>query len=379
MRTILVPSGVPTRVQPRVPYVDFPAQFGELKTELLQAIEGVLAAGDFILGAAVRTFEQQFAELCGTKHAVGVANGTDALILTLKALGVAGGDEVITVPNSWISSASAIVLAGAQPVFVDVRDDLNIDPEKIEAAITPRTKAIIPVHLTGRIADMDPVLDVARRRGIAVIEDAAQAAGARYKERPAGSFGVAACFSLHPLKNLNAAGDAGIITTDDDELAVTLRLLRNHGLKTRDEVVIWGYNSRLDSLQAALLSAKLKSLRDVNERRRANARQYRDRLRHLVLCPPDDEHQYDIYHLFVIQAPRRDELRDYLASRGVETKVHYPIPIHLQECCRGLGYRRGDFPVTERQADQILSLPVHQYLDQSQRDLVADLIERFYA
>lgn len=357
-----------------VPFTDFPAQFREARAETLAAVERVLEGGHFILGEEVEAFEREFAGVAGTSHAVGVANGTDALLLAFTALGIGPGDEVITAPNSFVATAAAIVHAGARPVFADVRDDLNIDPAAIERAITPRTRAILPVHLAGRGADMTAILEIAKRRGLVVIEDAAQAVGALHQGRPAGSFGACACFSLHPLKNLNAAGDAGAITTDDPALAEKLRLLRNHGLKTRDEVVVFGWNSRLDALQAAILRVRLAQLEDVIERRRRNAERYRSRLAAIVECPLDRPEERNVYHLFVIQCDRRDELRSSLAARGIETKVHYPVPIHLQPAARALEHRRGDFPVAERQAERQLSLPVHQFLTETQIDKVCDAI-----
>lgn len=362
-----------------VPYTDFPSQFHRHREETLGAVERVLASGNFILGEEVEAFEREFAAFCGTKAAVGVANGTDALLLALKALGVGPGDEVITVPNSFVASAAVVAQVGARPVFMDVRDDQNIDPGRIEAAITRRTRAILPVHLNGRCADMPALLEVAGRRGLPVIEDAAQAVGAALNGRKAGTFGLAGCFSLHPLKNLNAVGDAGIVTTDDEDLARRLRLLRNHGLETRDDVALWGFNSRLDALQAAVLRVRLRHLSEVTEARRRNAAAYRSALSSVVECPVDRPQEYNIYHLFVIQCDRRDELKAFLASRGVDTRIHYPKPIHLQKCCEGLGYRAGDFPVAERQAGRILSLPVHQFLTPAQVEKVCAEVGEFYA
>ena len=362
----------------RVPYTDFPSQFGEQRDEILQAMEKVLRRGDFILGTEVEEFEKEFGSLCGTQHAVGVASGTDALILSLVALGIKAGDEVITPPNSWISSASSIALVGARPVFADVKEDFTLDPDQVEKAVTSRTKAILPVHLTGRCADMERIQALARRKGLAVIEDAAQAAGARFQGRAAGSFGTMGCFSLHPLKNLSGIGDGGIVTTNDEKLAQRLRLLRNHGLKNRNEVVQWGFNSRLDTLFAAVLRNRLRRLPAVTEARRRNARIYREALGSTVIYPLDRADEYPIYHLFMIQCDRRDELQSFLERRGIETRTHYPTPIHLQPCSASLGYRVGDFPVAEKQAGRILSLPVHQALSEEQIREVADSIREFY-
>jgi dTDP-4-amino-4,6-dideoxygalactose transaminase len=366
----------------KVPYIDLPGQFEVLREEIMTAVERVFSRGDYVMGLEVEEFEKRFAALCGTPYAIGVGNGTDALVLVLKALGIGVGDEVITVPNSWISSVSCIALQGARPVFVDVGGDMNIDSSLIEAAITPRTKAIIPVHLTGRCADMDAILDLASRYDLHVIEDAAQAVGAQYKGRVSGSMGTVGCFSLHPLKNLNAMGDAGVIVTKDEQMAETLALLRNHGLRTRDDVCMWGLNSRLDTVQAAVLNCRMTILDEVTEQRRCNAERYRTGLAGVaewVLCPSDQKYERAVYHVFVIQCDRRDELQRFLADRKIEAPVHYPTPIHLKAVCSELDYKKGDFPETERQAQRILSLPVHHGLSDKQIDYVVDSITTFYA
>ncbi|MEK7233792.1 MAG: DegT/DnrJ/EryC1/StrS family aminotransferase [Elusimicrobiota bacterium] len=362
----------------KVLYVDFSAQYAAQRKTLLPAIDRALARGEHVLGVELDSFEKRFARLCGVKHAIGVANGTDALMLVLRALGVGPGDEIVTAPNSFVASAAAIALVGATPVFADVLPDQTIDARALEKAITPRTRAVIPVHLTGKICDMKAISAVARRRGLIIIEDAAQAVGALYHGRPAGSLGRAACFSFHPLKNLNAAGDAGAIVTSDDALAVKLRLLRNHGLKSRDEVMFWGHNSRLDTLQASILNRRLPSLAKVTRARRRTADLYRKGLAGIVECPRDAAGCRDAYHLFVIQCDRRDELQRFLKANGVSTAVHYPTPIHLQAPARKLGYKKGDFPETERQSARILSLPVHQYLTRAQIGHVIGAIQRFY-
>lgn len=375
------PSSGSTRTsKPRIPYTDLPAQYQASKREILEAFDEVGQRGDYILGQDVAQFEKRFADYCEVRHAVGVANGTDALLLALKALGIGPGDEVITVPNSFIASASAIALAGARPVFIDVRDDLLMDAGQIERAISPRTRAILPVHLTGRCAEMETIGSIAKRRGLFVLEDAAQSVGSRYHKRRSGSLGTLAAFSLHPLKNLNAMGDAGILTTNDDQLHEKLRLLRNHGLKNRDEAAFWGYNSRLDTLQAALLNHRFKSLDQVIARRRQIAERYRKALSSWVRCPEENPQkgEFHTYHLFVIQAERRDELQAHLAQEGIETKIHYPIPIHLQACSSSLGYKKGDFPVCERLAERVLSLPVHATLTEEQVKTVCHAIKDFY-
>lgn len=355
-----------------VPYVDIAAQTAPLKEELLAAVARTLDHSKFILGPEVEEFEERFAGLCGTRFAIGVASGTDALLLALRAMDIDHGAEVITPPNSFVATASAIVVAGARPVFVDVCEDLNIDPDAIEAAITPRTRAILPVHLTGRAAAMDRISELAARHGLAVIEDCAQAVLAERDGRRVGSFGQIGCFSLHPLKTLSAAGDAGVLTTDDASLADRLRLLRNIGLATRDDATVWSINSRLDTLQAAMMLAKLPYLDGWTEARRANAAAYRSALGGVagLIVPVEAPNERPVYHTFVIQAEEREALRAHLERLRVGTAVHYPVPIHLQSVGRSLGYREGDFPVAERQAGRILSLPVHHALTSAQREHV---------
>ncbi len=364
--------------QPTVPYVNLAQQHQPLKPALLAAVSRVLDHGQFILGPEVTEFEQRFADLCGVRFAVGVNSGTDALILALRALGVRPGDEVITAPNSFVASASAIGILGARPVFVDVGDDYNLDPNRLEAAITPRTRAILPVHLTGRPAAMGPILAVARAHNLAVVEDCAQAVLARYDDRPVGSLGDAGCFSLHPLKTLNACGDGGVITTHDAGLAQELRILRNIGLRSREDCVVWSHNSRLDTLHAAMLLVKLDHLADWTAARRAYARDYQARLADVVRVPVDQPHEYAVYHTFVIQAEARDDLQAYLAAQGIGTAVHYPAPIHVQRAAAGLGYQPDDFPVTMAQAQRILSLPIYPELTEAQRAAVVTQIRSFY-
>ena len=362
-----------------VPYVDLGELNDRHRGELLSAVDRVISSGMYILGEEVETFEAAFARYCGTRFAVGVANGTDALVLAMKALGIGPGDEVITAPNSFLASASSIALTGARPVFADVRDDLNIDPEAVEAAITPSTRAIMPVHLAGRPADLRALNAVAERHGLFVIEDAAQAIGARYDGAAVGSLGTVGCFSLHPLKNLHACGDGGIITTDDAEVHEFLLKARNHGLRNREEAEFWSQNSRLDSLHAAMLGVKLRYLDEETEERRRNAAFYVERLGGLVTVPRDRPEEQSVYQTFMIRADRRDELQAYLAGRGVDSKIHYPIPIHLQPAAADLGYGPGDFPVTERLATEILSLPAHPQLSMAQLEHTAGAVRRFYS
>ena len=364
----------------RIPYVNIAAQHGPIRHELLTAIGRVIDHGQFILGNEVTEFEHRFAEICGVRYAVGVNSGTDALILALKAIGIRPGDEVITVPNSFISSAGCIALLGARPVFVDVRDDYNIDPTLIEQAITPRTRAIIPVHFTGRPADMNPILEVVQLHRLHVIEDCAQAVIAEYNGKRVGSFGTVGCFSLHPLKTLNACGDGGVLTTDVASLAEEFRILRNIGLRTRDECIVWSGNSRLDTILAAILMVKLNYLQTWTEKRRYNAQFYQKYLSDIpqVQVPFDKPHERAVYHTFVIQADHRDELQMHLAKLGVGTAIHYPVPIHLQMATRDLSYTQGSFPVSERQAKRILSLPIYPELTDEDLKYVTDGIQSFY-
>ena len=365
--------------QRRIPYVNLVAQFEEEREELLATVTAALARGDYVLGAAVGELEAALAAYHGTRHAVALNSGTDALTLTMRVLGIGRGDEVITPVNSFIASTAAVVQAGARPVLVDVLPDQNIDPEAAGRAITPRTRAIMPVHLGGRIADMDPILDLARRHRLAVIEDAAQAVGSRYRGRLSGTLGDFGCFSAHPLKNLNACGDAGFVVTDRDDLIERLRLIPRHGLVDRNTVVEFGLVSRMDTLQAAILLMRLKRLDGLLERRRRNAALYRERLdpRH-VFMPPCRDHEYNSFHTLVVQLDRRDELHAHLTENGIGTAIHYPVPIHLQPAARDLGYRPGDFPVAERQAQRILTLPIHQFLSADDIDHIAAAINAFY-
>jgi len=369
---------MPSAETRRVPYVNLPAQFEEERTELLARVEAILKSGNFVGGPAVEALERELAAYHDGGHVVLLNSGTDALILAMRALGIGPGDEVITPPNSFIASTASIIAVGATPVFADVLPDQNIDPAAVEAAITPRTKAIMPVHLTGRVCAMTTLTKIAERHGLGLIEDSAQAIGSTYSKRKSGTFGDFGCFSCHPLKNLNAAGDAGFLIARDPALAARVRRLRNHGMIDRDRVGEWGLVSRLDTLQAEILRLRLKNLPSVVARRRANAARYRDALAGLPLfMPPCAREEFNTFHTFVIQLDRRDEARSFLTARGIETAVHYPIPIHLQEAAAALGYKRGAFPVTEQQAGRILTLPVHQFLAPADIDHVAAALREF--
>lgn len=348
--------------------------------EILVKIAAVVRKGDFTLGREVDLLEEEFAPLAGTAHAVAVGSGTDALMLSLKALGVGPGDEVITTPYTFHATIGAIVTAGARPVFVDIGGDFNIDPALIERAITTRTKAILPVHWSGNPCRMDVIGDIASRNSLAVVEDACHAVTATYHGRPAGGLGDVGCFSFHPLKNLNVWGDGGIATTNSEEIASRLRLLRNHGLVGRDECVVFAYNSRLDTIQAVVARHLLQRLPHITASRIANAR-YLDRELALipqVRVPARDAAVKAVYHLYIVRCERRDELQRFLVSRGVDAKVHYPIPMHLQPAAAEFGYRRGDFPVCEATVREVLSLPVHEFITPSDCDRVVSLIREFY-
>lgn len=344
----------------KVAFVDLQSEYQAIKEEVDEAIAGVLNRSDYILGEKVADFESAFANFCEAAHAVGVDSGFSALELILRAFGVGPGDEVITAANTFIASALAISNVGARPVLVDMEpDSYNLDPEKLEQAITPATKAIMPVHLYGQPADMDPILAVAREHGLQVVEDACQAHGARYKGRRTGGLGDAAAFSFYPSKNLGAYGDGGMVVTNDAAIAERVRLLRNLGQSVKYHHTIKGFNHRLDTLQAAVLCAKLPHLDRANASRRRAAEQYDRELADLpVVTPVKKSWAEHVYHLYVIQAEERDALQEHLGAAGVATGIHYPIPIHVQPAYDELGYRQGDFPETERYAKRILSLPM---------------------
>jgi len=363
-----------------IPYTDLGRQHRRQVPQLLAAFRRVLSKGKFVLSEVLDDFESEFARFCGTRHAVGVNSGTDALVLALKVVGIRPGDEVITVPNSYLASASSIALAGGTVRFVDVASDMNMDPKALSRAITPKTRAIIPVHLTGRPARMAEILGIARRHGLRVIEDAAQAAGANYRGKPVGSWGDLGCFSFHPLKNLNACGDAGAVVTSNASWAKKLKILRNHGHPHRDDCLEFSLNSRLDGLQAEILRIKLRGLGAVTRRRKRNAALYQSLLAGCpqVDCPQDEPGMESVYHTFVIQCEKRDHLRKHLARKGIGTAVHYPVPIHLMKVGKKLGFKKGAFPETERLTKRILSLPIHQDLSERQIRAVALEILRFY-
>lgn len=364
----------------RVPFSYLDRQFADVG-RYLEDIEGLVRSGDFTLGKPLLEFERRFAELCGMPYAVGVGSGTDAIVLSLRINGVGPGDEVITTPTTFVATVGAIAMTGATPVFVDSTDGYVIDPAKIEAAITARTRAIVPVHYTGNVADMPAIMEVARRHHLLVVEDACQAIGGMIDGRPVGTWGETACFSLHPLKNLNVWGDGGVIVTRSAVLAEQLRLYRNHGLVNRDEVALFGYNSRFDTLQAAVGLRLLDQTEFITERRIANARRFDEAFKDLaplVRIPTRRPGVKHVYHLYVVQAARRDDLLGYLNRHGVEAKVHYPIPMHLQPASRSLGYQEGDFPVSEEYSRTAITLPAHQHLTDVEIAYTVEQVRTFY-
>lgn len=365
----------------KVEYSYLKEQFCDHKA-IFDELEELIATSDYTLGKAVSKFEESFAELVGAKYAVGVNSGTDALFLSLKAVGVGAGDEVITVPNTFIATIGAIVAAGARPVFVDVGEEFTINPKLIQKAITRRTKVLMPVHYAGNPADMPEIMEIAEKHGLKVIEDACQAISATVNGKCAGTFGVSGAFSLHPLKNLNVWGDGGIVVTDSEQIRDKLILLRNHGLKDRDEIEIFGYNSRLDSLQALVGNHLIKDINKITESRIKWANQFDAaliKLKSYITIPKRRPHKRYVYHLYMIMAQNRDKLLSSLLENDVEAKVHYPIPLHLQRASAHLGYKEGDFPVTESQCKSIITLPVHQHLSQEQVDYIIEKIQQFYS
>lgn len=363
----------------KIPFGDLRRQYNANRERIDSAIQRVLDNGWFVLGREVEFFEQEFAAYTGAKHAVGVASGTDAIHLALRALGLEPGDEVITAANTCVPTASAISLAGAVPVVVDVDPvSYTIDPAKIEAAITPRTKAIVPVHLYGQAADMDRLCRVSRESGIPVVEDVAQGHGATYRDKRLGTMGQAGCFSFYPSKNLGAYGDGGAIVTDSRELADKLRQLRNYGEARRYYHATIGFNSRLDEIQAAILRAKLAELDSSNERRRQIAALYnREITNPRVRKPVELEYGRHNYHLYVVRCERRDQLQQHLAGLGVQTLIHYPVPIHLQEAYRWLGMKPGSCPAAEQCASEVLSLPIFPELSDEEAMHVAASVNSF--
>jgi dTDP-4-amino-4,6-dideoxygalactose transaminase len=371
----LQPNG--TKVQ----WSYLPRQFNERSVEeILDRLRAFAPTGDFTLGKPVREFEERFARLIGARHAVGVNSGTDALKLSLKALGLGPGDEVITAANTFIATIGAIAENFARPVLVDCTDNFCMDVSKVEAAITPRTKAIMPVHLAGQMTDMPALIEIAVRHNLPVIEDSCQCILGAIADRNAGTYGLAGGFSLHPLKNLNVWGDGGVIVTDDDDFSLKLRRLRNHGLADRDSVVMLGCNSRLDSLQAVIGNWLIDQVDFITTTRIKNAAYLDAGLGKLsqIRLPPRYNNRRLVFHLYIVFAERRDELLAHCRKAGVEAKVHYPVPVYRQDGLRQFGYRKGDFPVTDRHADTMISLPAHEHLTAEQLAYMVQTITDFY-
>ena len=365
-----------------VPFLDLKAQYATIKDEIHTAVSEVMENTAFAGGPFVAGFEQAFAEFCGCKNAIGVGNGTDALWLSLLTLGIGPGDEVITVPNTFIATAEAITYCGAKPVFVDVDPKTcNMDPNKLEdclkKCLSPRLKAVIPVHLFGQTADMDPILTIARAHGLHVVEDACQAHGAEYKGRKAGTMGDTGCFSFYPGKNLGAYGEAGAVVTNDDAIAEKIRIFRDHGQAKKYYHNVIGWNARMDGIQGAVLSVKLKHLARWNEARREHAREYSRLLSPVegVLIPREADYARHVFHIYAIRIKQRDRLLASLSEKGISCGIHYPVPVHLQKAYHGLGLAQGSFPVAEACAEEFLSLPMFPELKSEQIAYVADTIK----
>ncbi len=366
-----------------VPFLDLTRQYRRIEGEILSAQKRVLERGNFILGEEVSSFEEEFARCCGVRYGIGVGSGTDALFLGLKAADIGEGDEVITVSHSFIATAMAISRTGAKPIFVDIDPEIyTMDPNMLEDCLKKRkrkrVKAILPVHLYGHPAEMDAIMDIANRYHLMVMEDACQAHGAEYQGRKMGSFGHQACFSFYPTKNLGAYGDGGMVVTNDKRYDERLRLLRRYGEKRKYEHNLKGWNSRLDEMQAAILRVKLKYLDQWNGERRKKALMYKRMLESTqVRCPAEREQARHVYHLFTIRTKKRNALQVFLREKGIETLIHYPVPIHLQKAYAELGYRRGDLPVTEKVAHEILSLPFYPELTSEEMREVQEQIKNF--
>ena len=350
-------------------------------SKIFKEVEKVVKKGDYTLGKEVDLCEKNFAKRTGAKYAISVGNGTDALLLTLKALNIGHGDEVITVPYTFVATVGSIVTSGAKPVFVDIKTDYNIDENKIKSAITKKTKAIMPVHWAGRPCEMDKIFSLAKKYKLHVVQDSAHVIGARYKKKHLVNYGDACTYSMHPLKNLNVWGDGGFIVTNKKPLAKKLYLIRNHGLKNRNNVEIFGYNSRLDTIQAAVANYKMKNkLDNITSKRIKNATML-DKLlskNKNIITVKREKHLKEVFHLYHINVKNRDSLQKYLIKNNIDAKVHYPIPVHLQKAAKYLKYKKGDFPVSENLANTSLSLPVHEFIDKRHVDHMYKVISKFY-
>lgn len=364
----------------KVDLLDLNVQYHNIHDKVDKAIKDVLESTHFIMGPNVKEFEKEAAEFTGVKHALGVANGTDAIMLILKALGVGPGDEVITTPYTFFASAETTSVLGATPVFADIdKNTLCIDPESIEKKITDKTKAIIPVHIFGQMCDMDKIMEISKKYDIPVIEDACQAIGAEYKGKKAGSIGIAGTYSFFPTKNLGCYGDGGMVVTNSDELAEKVRMLRVHGAREKYRHEAIGYNSRLDEIQAAVLRVKLNYLNEWSLNRYERAQVYHGLLKDTdIVVPFEDENCKHVYHQYVIRCERRDELAKYLNEKGIGTAIYYPIPVHLLEVYKSLGYKEGDLPISDKACEKALALPMFPELTTEQQEYVVQCIKDFY-
>ncbi|HMK61368.1 MAG TPA: DegT/DnrJ/EryC1/StrS family aminotransferase [Dissulfurispiraceae bacterium] len=358
-----------------IPMLDLKKQYLDIKDEILFAINEVLESSQYVLGKKGAALEEKIRSYYGVNEAIGVASGTDALHLAIRALGIGPGDEVITTPFTFFATAEAILYVGAKPIFADIEPDtMNIDPVSVEKLITKKTKAILPVHIFGHPADMHRIMDLARAHGLKVVEDCAQSFGSSINGRKTGSFGDAACFSFYPSKNLGAYGDGGMLILNDQETAEIVRKLRNHGSKGGYRHECLGYNSRLDELQAAILLTKIKRIDEYNAKRRAKAGLYTKLLSGAIACPVEKEGAVHVYHQYTIRCSRRDDIQTSLRDRGIPSVVYYPIPLHMQNAMKFLGHKEGDFPVTESVSREVLSLPIYPELDDADVSLISDAI-----
>ncbi len=365
----------------KIPYINLKKQYYFEKAQILKIINKVIGSGEWVGGSEVNLFENNISKICKTKYCVSLNSGTDALTLALHLLGVRRGDEVITPPNSFVASTAVIVHLGAKPVFADVKNDQNIDINEIEKKITKKTKAIMPVHLTGRMCDMDKIIKVASKYKIPVIEDCAQSIMSQYKKKMSGAWGDVGCFSAHPLKNLNAIGDGGYLTTNNKSLYQKIKNLRTHGMDDdRNNVKNFGYVSRMDNLQAAILNFRIKNLKKIIKIRRNNVNLYLENLNpKKIYFPNENKYQFNTYHTFVIQVDKRDQLKKFLKNKGIDTAIHYPVPIHLQSASKFLNLKNGSFPNAEIQAKRILTLPINQFLKKKEIIYICKQINRFYS
>ncbi len=364
----------------KVNFINLINQSVKEEQDLINIFKLVNRSGNFVGGNFIKSFEKNICKLIKAKNCISLNSGTDALVFSLFSAGIKRGDEVITTPNSFIASTAVIVHLGAKPIFVDVLDDQNMDPSKIEEKITKKTKAIMPVHLTGRVCKMDQIMQIAKKYNLKVIEDAAQAIGSKYKNTFAGNFGDYGCFSAHPLKNLNAMGDSGYLVVKKKDIAENIRDLRNHGMSNRNKVKRFGFVSRMDNIQAAILNYRLTNLNKVISARRNNFEIYKKNLnRDFVFFPDEKSGEFNTYHTFVVQVPKRDLLIKYLKKNKIETAIHYPIPIHLQPAAKSLNYKLGDFPNCEKQSKTILTLPINQFLKKKQIEFISKKINSFFS